>query len=70
MYKNDLIRKLRTISRFVTSQTKQKIITIHILLNISRSKDNLTIKFNRMQHEKYIILSMAGKLVLDPFIKN
>ena len=32
----------------MTSQTGQQIITIHILLNISRSKDNQTIKFGHL----------------------
>ena len=33
------------ISKFIMSQTGQKIITIHILPNISKSKDNQTMKF-------------------------
>ena len=36
--KTALIRKLMLISKFVTSQTGQQVITIHILPNISRSK--------------------------------
>ena len=41
--KNDLIRKLRSVSKFMTSQTGQKIITIHILLStISKSEDKQT----------------------------
>ena len=31
----------------MTSQTEQKIITIHVLLNISRSKDNQPVKFGQ-----------------------
>ena len=32
----------------MTSQTVQQIITIHILANISRSKDNQAIKFGQL----------------------
>ena len=35
----------RTLLLYLTSQTRQEIITTHILLNISRSKGNLTMKF-------------------------
>ena len=35
-----LLRKLRLISKFITSKTGQQITTIHILPNISRNKDN------------------------------
>ena len=45
MYKNGLIRKKRLILKFMTSQTGWQIIAIHILPNISRSKDNQIIKF-------------------------
>ena len=34
--------------KFMTSQTRQQIITIHILPNISRSKDNQTMKFGQL----------------------
>ena len=42
MQKNGMIRKLRLISKCMT-----QIITIHILPNISRSKDNQTVKFGQ-----------------------
>ena len=48
MQENGLIRKLSLISKFMTSQTGQHIITIHILPNISRSKDNQPIKFGQL----------------------
>ena len=41
------LRKLMLISKFMTSQPGQKIISIHILPNISRSKSNHTIKFDQ-----------------------
>ena len=43
-----LIRKLKFISKFMTSQTEQQIITIHILPNISRSKSNHAMKFGQL----------------------
>ena len=45
MQEDDLIRKLRLISKYTMSQTGKKIAAIHILLNISKSKGNQTIKF-------------------------
>ena len=48
MQKNGLIRKLWLISKFVTSQTGQKIITIYILRNILRRKSNQTKKFGQL----------------------
>ena len=38
--KNGLIRELRSISKFVTLQNGMQIITINILPDISKSKDN------------------------------
>ena len=46
--KNGLIGKLRLISKFMTSQTEKQIITIDILPNISRSKDNQRMKFGQL----------------------
>ena len=48
MYKNCLIRKLRLISKFMTSHTGQQIITIRIFPNTSRNKDNQTMKFGQL----------------------
>ena len=48
MQKNGLIRKLTLISKFMTSKTGQQIITVHILPNISRSKDIQTMKFGQL----------------------
>ena len=48
MSKNDLIRKLRLISKFMTSQTGQIIIAIRILPNILISKDNQAMKFGQL----------------------
>ena len=38
--KNDLIRKIRLISKFMTAQIGKQTIMIHILANISKSKDS------------------------------
>ena len=46
--KKDLIRKIRLISKFMTSQTGSQANTIHILANISRSKGNETMKFDQV----------------------
>ena len=40
MQENRLIRKLGLISKFMTPQIGQQIITIHILSNISRNEGN------------------------------
>ena len=43
-----LDKKDRLISNFLTSQPGQQTTVIHILPNISRSKDNQTIKFGQL----------------------
>ena len=43
-----MIRKIRLISKFMTSQPGKQTIAIHLLPNISRSKGNLTIKFGQL----------------------
>ena len=76
MQENGLIRKLGLISKFMTSQTGQQIITIHILSNISRSKDNQAMKFDQLIEYKIKNISLQNpsqnavrKLVPVPFIK-
>ena len=56
--KNGLIRKVRLISKFMTSQICEGTITIDILPNASRSKDNQTMKFGQLieYDEKNIFL--------------
>ena len=46
--KNSLIKKLWLISRFMTLKTRKKIITIHVLPSISRSKGKQAIKFGHL----------------------
>ena len=48
MKKNNLIRKTRLISKFMTSQPSYQTIAIQILPNISSSKDNQTIKLGQL----------------------
>ena len=43
-----LIRKIRLISKFMTSKPGSQAITIHILHNISQSKDNQTMKLGQL----------------------
>ena len=57
MYKNDLIyiisliRKIKLILKYVTSEPRKQTVAIHILPNISRSKENKTMKFGQlMEH--------------------
>ena len=46
--KNGLIRKIRLISKFMTTQPGEQSIAIHILPNVSRSKGNQTMKFGQL----------------------
>ena len=46
--KKGLIRKISLTSKFMTSQPGYQTITIHILPNISRSKDNQTVKLGEL----------------------
>ena len=48
MYENGLIRKLKLISQFMTSQTGKQIITIQIMPNISRGKRNQAMKLGQL----------------------
>ena len=48
MWENGLTRKLRLISKFMTSQPGKQTITIHILLNMPRNKGNQTMKFGQL----------------------
>ena len=45
MWENDLIKKLRLISKFMTSQPWKQTAVIHIFPNNSRSKGSQTIKY-------------------------
>ena len=45
-----MIRKIRLISKFITSQPGLQTIAIHMLLNITRSKSNQTVKFDQLEN--------------------
>ena len=47
--KNSLIWKIGLASKFMTSQPGLQTIAIHILLNISQSKDNQAMKFGQIK---------------------
>ena len=72
-----LIRTLRLISKFMTSQSGKQIISIDILPNISRSIGNHTMKFGQlieynMRHiflKKNYTQNLMGNIVTNPFIK-
>ena len=75
LYRNGLIGKLWLISQFVTSQTGQQIITIHIFPNISRSEGNQAMNYGELidYSKRNIFLQnhaedKVGRLVLDHFL--
>ena len=59
------MRKLWLVSKFMTSQTRQQIITIHILANISRSKG-----IQVMKVVSTLVLTYFGKPLLGHGIKR
>ena len=48
MKKNGFIRNIRLISEFMASQARKQTISMHLLLNIARSKDKQTMKFGQL----------------------
>ena len=48
MYQNRLIREIRLISKFMTSQPGKQTITTHKLTNIRRSKGNQAVIFDQL----------------------
>ena len=72
MYKNGLIRKIRLISKFITSKSGLKIITIHVLTNILRSKGNQEMELGKLReyNSRNIFLKKSyTKIFPDPFLK-
>ena len=77
MQKNGLIRKLRSILKFMTSQPGQQTNAMHILPNISRGKGNQTMKFGQLlQYNMRNIFveksytTCGGEIIPRPFLKN
>ena len=60
--KSGLIRKIRLISKFMTSQPGQQTITIHKSPNISQSKGNRTMEFGRVIEYK-IELEFSSRIM-------
>ena len=48
MWENGLIKNLWLVSKYLTSHVEQEIITIHLLLNISRNKGNQIVNFRQL----------------------
>ena len=67
MWKNGLIRKIKLISKFVTSQPGSQTIAIHILMNISRIKRNQAMR-NIFLEKSYT--KCGGETIARPFSKK
>ena len=78
MYKNGLIRKIWLISKIMTSKPGSQTIAIHALPNISKSKDNQTMKFGQLIEynmrniffKKSYTKDVVEKLFPNPFLKS
>ena len=74
MKKNSLIRKIRLISKFLTSQAGKHTIVMHMLPNILRSKGNQTMKLDQLTEynmrnillEK-LYIKWSGETISRPF---
>ena len=74
---NDLIKKIRLIPKFIVSQLWKQTVAIHILANISRCKNNQTIKFGQLieYNMRNIFLEKSytkytGETIPRPFSKK
>ena len=77
MQKNGSMRKIKLISRLMTSQPGKQTIPMHILTNVSRSKSNQGMKFGRLiKYECGLFFlnnhtqNVLNKLFPDPFLEN
>ena len=77
MWKNRLIRKVRSISKFMTSQPGKHTFPIHVLPNISKSKGINTMKFGQLIecNMKNIFFGKSytkcdGEAIPRPFLKK
>ena len=77
MQENSLIRKIRLISEFMTSQRGKQTIAIHILTSISRSKGNQGMKFGQLiEHNigniflEKLYTKCGGETIPKPFSKK
>ena len=67
--KPGLIRKVRLISKFLTSEPEEQYIAIHILSNTPRGKGNHTTKFGQLikYNSRNIFLEVWWKNYPEPF---
>ena len=77
MSPNSLIRKIKTISTFMTSVLGKQAAAIHILPSISRIKGNLTVKLGLLIEFDMRNISLKNhtenvmeKVFPDPILKN
>ena len=77
MKKNCLIKKIWLTSKFIMSQPGKQTIAIHILNNISRSKNNQVMEFGQLVecNTRNIFLEKSytkcgRELIPNPFLKN
>ena len=73
IYQNGLIKKIRSISNFLTSQPGLQTIAIQILPNIPRIKGNKTMKFGQLikcNMRNIFRESHAQNVVEDSFLNN
>ena len=78
LYLNVLIRKIKLISKFMTSQPSKQTVIIHVLPSILRNKDNQAMKFGQLKeyNMKNIFFlknhthNVVEKLVPDLFLKS
>ena len=71
------MKKIRLISKFVTSQAGKQAIAIHVLPNISRSKGKQTMKFSQLiEYNMWNIFveksytKYSGETIPRPYLKN
>ena len=73
MKESSLIRKIRLVSKFMSSRSAKHEIAIHILPNISKSKGNQTMKSGQFRENFFWEIhtkNVVEKLFSDPSLKN
>ena len=63
LQQNVLIRKIRLISKSISSQTGKQTIAIHVLPNILRNKDNWAMKFGQLTLSRRSPLSYRNQSI-------
>ena len=74
MWKNDLIKKKSLLSKSVTSQPGEQTMAIHILTDVSRTKDNQAMKLDQLikynmrnTFPEKLCTKYGGKTIPRPF---